>query len=193
MKRSWKPIIIVLFSLLTLIFTDTAAADRKIPNGLNVKATKFQEFTNFIHIFVTNDDGRLGQPAVVKKWRPILFLFEWGAEPGETVEDLQAFYIESEDHDLTLSIDGRSPFSVKGYYQDAFFAETGSGPFWLWDHDGDGPGDGDGDGIGDWNGPVIFFRYQIWRLSRGDHTFTFSYTEDSGTTWRSDEILVQVK
>jgi hypothetical protein len=192
MKRNWKPILFVLISLLTLIITDTAAAKRKTPIGLNVKATKFQELTNVIHILVTNDDGRLGQPAIVKKGRPVLFLFEWGADPGETVADLQAFYIDGEEHNLTLSIDGQPAFSVKEYYQDAFFAETGSGPFWKWDHDGDGPGDGDGDGTGDWNGPVIFFRYEVKRLSKGDHTFTFSYTEDSGATWSTDEILVQV-
>ncbi len=67
-------------------------------------------------------------------------------------------------------------------YQDPFLAVPGVGPRWSWDHDGDGLGDRNGNGVGDFDGPILFWRWQVNHLAEGTHTFEFSYTLDGGTT-----------
>ena len=114
-----------------------------------------------------NDEGRSGHPpAYVDVGQPVLFGFEWGMS---TVEELQV-YVDNPDHDMRLSVNGGTPFSVKDGYQPAFMPTPGSGPRRMWDHDGDGIGDGDGDGIDDWNTATLFFRYQSYGLPAGTHT-----------------------
>ena len=103
----------------------------------------------------------------------VLFGFEWA---DDTVEALQAL-VDNPAHDITVSIDGGASFSVKGGYQDAFVAEAGTGPRWSWDHDGDGLEDGNGNGVGDWDGPILFFRYLYSGLSVGTHTFEFTIVD----------------
>lgn|SRR5574341_201819 len=146
-------------------------------NSLTARAVRFQEADNIIHILVFDDAGRPGQPpAVVAEGDVIVLVFEWELD---TLEALRATYFDNPDHTITLSIDGLPAFSVRGGYQPPFYAETLSGPRWSWDHDGDGPGDGDGDGIGDWNGPVMFFRYPVTGLSVGTHSLALA-VEDQG-------------
>ncbi|MFX0097802.1 MAG: hypothetical protein ACFE7E_08600 [Candidatus Hodarchaeota archaeon] len=171
--------------LSVLMFPQIAVAPPSA-NSLNTKFIKWQERENVIHILVFDDAGRPGQPpAHVLIGQSIIFGFEWAVG---TVEELQA-YVDNPDHLFELSVDGGAFVSVKGGYQDAFTAATGSGPRWSWDHDGDGPGDGDGDGIGDWNGPVLFWRYYWPGLPAGIHTFEFRYSDDGGP-WYGEIITV---
>jgi hypothetical protein len=165
-----KFLIIMLVLLITLAIIIPAAALPINPTSMNARFMKWQENSHVIHIFVWDDDGRFGIPAMVDEGQPIIFGFEWG---GESIEQLKADFIDS-DHDIMLSVDGGIPFSVKDWYQTPFYSGTELGPAWSWDHDGDGPGDGDGDGIGDWSGAVLFFRYQHPGLSTGTHEFVFS-------------------
>jgi hypothetical protein len=170
----------VLISLIVLaaLAVSPALALPDKPKSMNARFVKWQAVDHVVHIFVFDEAGCPGQPpAVIGQQQPILFGFEYG---GESVAQLQADLIDNPDHDLTLSIDGGDPFSVKGWYQSPFVAETQSGPAWSWDHDGDGPGDGDEDGIGDWSGPVLFFRYQSPGLGKGMHTFQFCVHFDDG-------------
>ena len=163
-------------------------------NGLNARFIKWQEKAQVVHIFGFTDDGRVGQPAAqADEGQPILFGFEWrGVDLN--VEELQDALTNNPDHDLAVSVDGGASTSIKGSYQDAFFAETNSGPKWSWDHDADGPGDGDGDGVDDWNGPIIFVRYQHPGLGAGTHTFVFTLTDpgDPIIDGATDTITVQV-
>ncbi len=157
--------------------------------AMNAVFIHWQRLQPVIHIFAFSDQGRPGQPpAQVRAGRPLLFGFEWG-DPEGTVEDLQAF-IDNPKHDITVSVDGGPAFSVKPFYQDAFFAQPGSGPRWSWDHDADGLGDGDGDGIGDWYGPVVFFRFPYPGLRPGTHTFQFTVYDPEFTG--SETITVEV-
>ena len=71
------------------------------------------------------------------------------------MEALQAL-VDNPAHDITVSIDGGASFSVKGGYQDAFVAEAGTG---------------------DWDGPILFFRYLYSGLSVGTHTFEFTIVD----------------
>ncbi|MFX0064860.1 MAG: hypothetical protein ACFFC7_22015, partial [Candidatus Hermodarchaeota archaeon] len=157
---------------------------------VNGQFLKFQEKSDVIHILVFDDDGRPGQPpAKVAVGQPALLGFEW---TGSSLDQLQDAFIDNPLHDITLSVDGGPAFSVKDWYQDPFIAIPGVGPRWSWDHDNDGLGDGDSDGIGDWDGPILFFRYQSAGLTFGTHTFVFSITDDGGITWFSDTITVVV-
>ncbi|MFX0184752.1 MAG: hypothetical protein ACFE95_16840 [Candidatus Hodarchaeota archaeon] len=142
--------------------------------SMNARFVKWQEKPHVIHIFAFDDDGREGRPpALVALGQPVLVGFEWGTG-FSSVNEIQERIIGNPDHFVTLSVDGGEPFSIKKWYQNPFYAETGSGPAWRWDHDGDGPGDNDGDGISDWDGPVTFFRYHIEGLSAGEHTLVFT-------------------
>ena len=143
-------------------------------------------------VLVFDDEGRPGQPpAQVASGQPVLFGYEWGME---SVDDLWDQLLNNPDHDIILSIDGNEPFSIKSGYQDPFVTIPHFGPAWSWDHDGDGLGDGDNDGIGDWEGPITFFRYQSGGLTKGTHTFEFSYTlnknDPNGADWMSDLITI---
>jgi len=123
---------------------------------------------------------------MVDAGQPVLFGFEWGCY--ETVEQCQR---DVDATTITVSVDGGVPMDVSDLQQPAFYAATQSGAAWSWDHDGDGPGDGDGDSIGDWNGPVSFFRYQHPGMASGTHTFYFFNTNPDGTTG-DDTITVKV-
>ena len=185
----------VLFLLVVLVASAgvaPAVADPVNATALNARFTHFQEQPQVIHLFVFNDDGRPGQPpAVVQSGQPVLFGFEWD-EPS--LAELQANYLDNPNHDILLSVDGSPSVSVKSLYQTPFIAIATVGPAWSWDHDGDGPGDGDGDGIADWDGPVMFFRYQHLALDPGTHAFDFNITNDGGATYDfSDTITVQVE
>ena len=105
------------------------------------------------------------------------------------MEELQTFIDGA--HDIRLSVNGGPDYSVKSGYQIPFVAVPGAGPDWTWDHDGDGPGDGNGNGIGDWNGPVLFFRHQESGLSAGSYAFEFTVIYEDGTSY-FDTILVEV-
>ncbi len=168
--------------ILVLVMVAPAAALPDNPISLNARMMHWQENPAVIHIMVFQDDGRWGVPAEVDAGQPLLFGFEWGADEGQTVEDLQAI-LDDPNTSFTVSVDGQAPIDIAGFYQPAFYTETQSGPAWTWDHDGDGPGDGDGDGIGDWNGPIVFFRYPHPGLDTGEHTFEFE------AYWLSTDIL----
>lgn len=145
----------------------------------NAQFTHFQEEQDVIHILVFSDDGRPGQPpAVVQAGEPILMGFEWS---GDSIQQLEDVFLDNPTHDITVSVDGGPPVSLKHLYQTPFNAATRSGPAFTWDHDGDGPGDGDGDGIDDWSGPVMFFRYEHPGFTAGTHTFEFVTTSATGT------------
>lgn len=148
----------------------------------NNRFISWQERDDVVHIFEFDDVGTPGQPvAVVGRGRPILVGFELA---DVSVAALQANFLDNPDHDIILTINGGPQNSLKDWYQPPFEAATGSGPAWSWDHDNDGPGDGDSDGIGDWNGPVMFFRI----MHQGNHTpglyaYTYSLTNDGGQTF----------
>lgn len=162
------------------------------PASMNARFLHWQENSHVIHILIFDDEGRPDQPAAqVSVGQPILFGFEIrGAGAGLTVEELQALVITNPASKIILSINGGDALSIKAGWQDAFFAETRSGPAWSWDHDGDGPGDGDGDGIGDWEGPHVFFRYQSPGLSAGKHTFFICNTFSDFAIVACDTITV---
>ena len=184
MKKSLISLIVVCITLLVVI---PAAAGPGNPNSLNAKFIRWQEKVSVVHIMVYEN----GSTATVEPEEKILFGFEWGADEGQTLEDMQEYYIDGPNHDITLSIDGGAEFSVRGSYQPPFTAATRSGPRWSWDHDGDGPYDRDGDGIGDWSGDMLFFRYQHAGFTSGTHTFTFK-VYDSGSELASDTITVVI-
>lgn len=176
-------------TILALALTTVTAGAAPAANvsGLNARFIDWPIKSNVIHIIGMSDEGRPSQPAaIVKEGQWVLFGVEW---TNDTVESLQAF-IDKPEHDITLSIDGGIPFSVKEGYQRAFYAQTLSGPRWSWDHDGDGPGDGNGNGVGDWGGPILFFRYQYNGLSVGTHTFEFTIIDPIEA--RVDLITVEV-
>jgi hypothetical protein len=161
---------------------DSGAAD-------NAQHMQWVEKSSVVHILIFTDDGRPGQPpAVVPGSSPIRFGFEWG---GESLEQLQTDILDNELHDITLSIDGGPAISVKSGYQAPFVAVPGSGPRWSWDHDHDGLGDGNGNSIGDWDGPVVFWRYAVSHMSIGTHTFDFAVTEDGWVTVIEDTITAE--
>ncbi len=188
--KFYKLIAILLSLVMTLTLATPAFAARDNPNSLNARFIHWQEQEQVIHIQVFNDHGRSGQPpAIVSVGQPILFGFEW---VEDTTDLLRINYIDNPGHDITLSIDGGTPFSVKSGYQTPFIAATRSGPPWTWDHDADGPGDGDGDGIGDWSGPTLFFRYLNPGLTAGEHTFVFEFTFPDQPTV-TDTITVDVQ
>lgn len=173
-----------------LMLAQPAVAPLVNTNSMNARFTHWQENSHVIHIFIFTDAGRPSQPAAqVSVGQPVLFGFEWSGTGG-TVAALQASIIDNALHDILLSVDGASLFSVKTSYQNAFSAATESGPAWTWDHDGDGAGDGDNDGLGDWSGPILFFRYQSAGLTAGTHTFLFCVTVDGGATFGCEPITV---
>ncbi|MFW9835028.1 MAG: LamG-like jellyroll fold domain-containing protein [Candidatus Thorarchaeota archaeon] len=145
--------------------------------SLNTQMLRFQQQDNVIHLFNFDDVGTEGQPpAIIRRNQPIVIGFEWiipGGTPAE-VDQLRDEFIDNPNHKFWVTIDGSDSISIKSWYQEPFYTETRNGPRWKWDHDGDGPGDRDGDGIGDWIGPVLFFRYQPYRLAPGTHTLTFT-------------------
>ncbi len=165
-------ILLVFVFALALIQPVQALPDNT--TSLNARMMHWQEKAAVIHIFSWDDHGRLGSgPAVVNAGQPLLFGVEWGG--GSILEELQTQYNDP-NINTTVSIDGGEPISLKQYYQAPFVSATQSGPAWSWDHDGDGPGDGDGDGIGDWNQPIMFFRYPYPGMTVGTHTFEFHAT-----------------
>ena len=170
---------VLLTLILILLVAVPVGAVKYNPISMNAQFMKWQEKENILHIFVHNDSGRshVG-PAYVDAGQSMIFGFEWGG--NASVEEAQA-YVDAPGHDLTVSISGDitvPEFSVKEYYQEAFYSETESGPAWSWDHDGDGPFDGDGDGFGDWNGPIVFFRYPHAGLPTGTYYFMFTLYDD---------------
>jgi hypothetical protein len=171
MKKGW---ILILVVLLALVLALPASAGPGA-NGLNAQFIFWQERQNVIHIFVFNDDGRAGAgPATVDAGDPIILGYEVSDVSIEAIQD----HLTGPDFDLTLSVDGGPEVSVRDLFQSPFDSST-SRPRWSWDHDGDGRGDGDGDSIGDWSGPVAFFRYWHPGFASGVHTFTFT-TYDFG-------------
>nr|ADP09439.1 hypothetical protein E6-3G_24 [uncultured marine crenarchaeote E6-3G] len=153
------------------------AAKKTADASLNARFVHWQKMPHVVHIFVYNDAGRPGRPpAEAASGQPIVFGYEYG---GQSVEELWETIIDNDEFDITLSIDGGTPYSVKDGFQDPFEASSRTGPHWSWDHDGDGPGDKDGDGIGDWDGPMLFFRYMVQGLTPGEHTFTFTILPDN--------------
>jgi hypothetical protein len=151
-----------------------AAAPALGANSLNARFIRWVDKTNVIHIFAFADEGMPGQPAAsVKDGQWVLFGFEWA---GESVAELQD-YLDTPGLDITVSVDGAAAFSVGYGIQDAFEAVPGSGPRWSWDHDGDGLGDGNGNSVGDWEGPIAFFRYLHSGLAIGTHAFEFTFIE----------------
>jgi len=186
MKRIF-PIVTLIVLTLTLTAATASAAPAVGAASLNARFVDWPAKSNVIHIMTFGDEGRPSQPvAIVKEGQWVLFGFEWAEE---TVEATQEF-VDKPEHDITLSVDGGVPFSVKDAYQRAFEAEPRSGPRWSWDHDGDGLGDGNGNGVGDWDGPILFFRYQYSGLSVGRHTFEFTVIDpESGSL---DLITVEV-
>ena len=187
MKKRWI-VLVVSCMLLFSVSSAVAAPKAPNPNRLNAQFISWQEKQNIIHIMVFSDHGRAGGgPAVVEAGQPLIFGFEWGVD---TLENLQAYFIDGTDHDIMLSVNGGPDFSVRGWYQ-APFDSTISKPAWSWDHDGDGLGDGDGDGIGDWAGNILFFRYFSPGLASGTHEFTFT-VYDFGAPTIVDTITVVV-
>jgi len=141
---------IVLLAL-TVMLSAMIARVAALPDSfvsMNARFIRWQRQPHVIHIAVYKDEGtpRSGVPAEVAVGKPILFGFEWG---DSTVEQLQAAYIDNPDHDIRVSVDGGPTVYIKDRYQSPFFAVSGAGPRWIWDHDGDGRGDRDGDGIFD--------------------------------------------
>ncbi|MHA2143289.1 MAG: LamG domain-containing protein [Candidatus Thorarchaeota archaeon] len=145
-------------------------------NSLNSKMIKFQMLDNVVHLFGFEDVGRPGQPPVIlRRNQPLIFGMEWISPGGtpEDVDELRENIIGDPDHKFWMTVDGSDSISLKSWYQEPFYTETHMGPKWEWDHDSDGPGDRDGDGIGDWIGPVLFFRYESFNLEPGTHIFEF--------------------
>jgi hypothetical protein len=188
-----KKLFVLLATLFIVVFAlalvQPTQAFPENPISMNAKMTHWQEEAAVIHIMVFSDAGRLGVPAIIEAGKPILFGFEWGGIDW-TPESLREYYINNPDTDITVSVDGGPAVSVKSYYQAPFISATKSGPAWSWDHDGDGPGDGDGDGWGDWNVPVLFFRYQHPGLASGTHTLVFRVIDPASPL--SDEITVEI-
>ena len=186
MKKKLLVSILFLGLILCVPFT---FAKKYADTSLNARFVHWQKMPHVVHIYVFSDDGRPGQPsAQVSKGQPVIFGFEYG---GESVEELYEDIIDNEEYVITLAVDGGDPFSVKDGFQEPFIASTRGGPHWSWDHDGDGPGDKDEDGIGDWDGPIVFFRYMVQGLEPGVHTFTFTVTGPFPSI--SDTITVNVK
>jgi hypothetical protein len=176
MKKLFGLLATLFVFVFALALVQPSQAFQENPNAMNAKMMHWQEEAAVIHIMIFNDAGRNGVPAIIEAGKPVLFGFEWGGITW-TPESLREYYIDNPDTDITVSVDGGTAVSVKGYYQAPFISATKSGPAWSWDHDGDGPGDGDGDGWGDWNVPVLFFRYPHPGLASGLHTFHFKVTE----------------
>ena len=108
--------------------SDVVAGQYNEDAAANAQHMQWLEKSNVVHIIVFTDEGRPGQPpAIVHGSSPIHFGFEWG---GASLEELQANILDSELHDITLSIDGGPAVSVKSGYQAPFVAVPGSGPRW---------------------------------------------------------------
>jgi hypothetical protein len=182
-----KKLSVLLVTLFVFVFAlalvQPAQALPDNPKSMNARMIHWQEEAAVIHILAFSDAGSYGVPAVVEAGQPLLFGVEW----GDPLENLQAYYNDP-NYDTTVSVDGGSPISLKDFYQAPFISVTQSGPAWSWDHDGDGPGDGDGDGIGDWNQPIMFFRYPYPGMTVGTHTFEFHVS--NADLW--DTITVEV-
>ena len=173
-----------------LLGTSVAAVAGSDASG-NAHHMMWVERSDVVHTFVFQDDGRPGQdPAVVHGRSPVRFGFEFG---GDSLEYLSETIVDNPLHDIQMSVDGGPWASVKSGYQEPFVATPGEGPRWSWDHDGDGLGDGNGNGIGDWDGPILFWRYGLKHLVKGTHTIEFRITDDGGSTfWVHDTITVDV-
>ena len=162
------------------------------PISMNARFMHWQEQAAVIHILVWPDPGRPGfGPAVVNTGQPLIFGVEWGGV-GSTLDGLQWSFIDSPGSSTTVQVDGGQAVDIKGSYQVPFIAATLSGPAWSWDHDGDGPGDGDGDGVVDWEGPVMFFRYEHPGLTPGTHTFLFTVIQQDPYSFTEETITVEV-
>jgi hypothetical protein len=169
---------ITLFSIL-LLSPIAWASSKPADASLNARFVNWQEMPHVVHLFVYPDAGRPGHGlAEASSGQPIIFGFEYG---GESVEWIYENIIHNEEYDITVSVEGGDPFSVKDGFGEPFVAETRIGPRWSWDHDGDGPGDEDADGIDDWAGPVVFFRYMEQGYDPGVHTFTFTVIDEFGS------------
>lgn len=182
MKKLVSTIMFLAVIIAIAAITAPASAFANTWKPFNNSFIPWQERDDVVHIFEFDDVGTTGQPvAVVSRGRPFLVGFELSEA---TVAELQANYIDNPDHNIYWSLNGGPQIAVKDWYQPPFEAATGSGPAWSWDHDNDGSGDGDGDGIGDWNGPVMFFRIMHQGNSTpGTYTYTYSLTNDGGATF----------
>jgi hypothetical protein len=183
-KLVFGTLVVVVVLIVVMVAPAVALPDG--PTSMNARMMHFQEVSAVIHIMVFDDDGRNGVPALVDARQPLLFGFEWGGYAD--IADLQAALQDPENY-FTVSVDGGSAVDIMEFYQPPFEAETQSGPAWTWDHDGDGPGDGDGDGVGDWIGPVVFFRFPYPGVDSGMHTFEFALRFDDIDSF--DSILVE--
>ena len=191
-----KKLAVLLMTLFIIIFALALVQPvQALPNNpisKNARMIKWQEEPAVIHIIVWPDPGRPEYgPAVVNSGEPLLFGVEWGGADS-TIEGLQWSFIDSPESSTTVSIDDSPELDIKGSYQAPFIAATQSGPNWSWDHDGDGPGDGDGDGVGDWEGAIIFFRYQHPGLAPGTHTFHFTVIQQDPYNFTEETITVEV-
>ena len=168
----------------------TVTAPGEKIEALNSDFLRFQEYPNLIHLWSLDDDGRPGNfQAIIYADQAVTFGFEWFRE---SLTGLVAAVTNNPSHAITVSVDGGPDVSVKNYYQEAFSAAPGNGIPASWDHDGDGMGDPDGDGVDDWNGPTIFFRYQVAGLTVGPHTFKFSMYNPDTNQIQSETIQILV-
>jgi len=152
--------------------------------SVNARFVNWPIVEKVIHVIGTLDNPSIpfegGKVAIVGRGSPILFGFEY-ADPMDVLIEIK----EDPHHHVRLRIDGAIVAdNLESFLQDPFVAEPGVGPDWTWDHDGDGLGDGNGNGIGDWTGPVMFWRFEIKpKLDFGDHTWQLEVTTDDWTTW----------
>ena len=151
--------------------------------SINARFMNWPIKENVIHVIGTLEEPSLlfegGKVATLGRGSPILFGFEY-ADPLEILIGLK----EDINHNIRLRIDGDIVAdNLRIFLQDPFIAQPGVGPEWTWDHDGDGLGDGNGNAVDDWNGPIMFWRFEIKpKLNFGDHIWQLEITYDNWTT-----------
>jgi hypothetical protein len=177
-------------ALVFAVAAPASAAPTTDPDEIarNERFIRFQELEDVVHLVLFGDEGQPSQPPaqVVLGARPLLG-FEW---TDITVQSLLDNITNNALHDFRVSIDGGAAFSIKASsYQEPFVAVPSlSNPSWQWDHNNDGLGNNSG--IPDWDGPVLFVRFEAPAVTTtGTHTYDFDITYDGGTTLQDFDFI----
>lgn len=173
-RARWLIVILAFLLAATALLVSAPARAQTTDAGeiaLNERFIDWVDRDDTVHLFADAlVPGGDATDIFVPAGSTVVFGFEFS---GPSVEDLEDF-LESGGADIDVSINSGPDQSANSGYQEPFTAPAASsGPAWQWDHDGDGTGDGNGNGLGDWIGPILFFRYESMVLPEGTTTFEF--------------------